>query len=63
MTTLSITRHQECGNFRLLITEPVQWVPLTGILEFVPFGSFSTRPDPIRRAWAAVEAKRGMRHG
>lgn len=27
----------------------------------VPFGAISTRPDPIARAWAAVEAKRGMR--
>lgn len=29
----------------------------------MPFGDFSTRPDPIQRAWAAVEAKRAMRGG
>ena len=26
----------------------------------VPFEDLSTRPDPIRRAWAAIEAKRAM---
>ena len=29
----------------------------------LPFEAFSSRPDPIQRAWDAVEAKRGMRNG
>jgi hypothetical protein len=27
----------------------------------VPLEDVSSRPDPIRRAWAALEARRGMR--
>ena len=26
----------------------------------VPFGTLSTRPDPSRRAWDALEAQKGM---
>lgn len=49
MTTLSIYRPRYSTVYTLESTGD----PIVDI----PFGSFSTRPDPIRRAWGRLEAK------
>jgi hypothetical protein len=59
MTTLRITTGPQ--GFSLASCEPLNgymgWIHHE---TYVPFGSFSTRPDPIQRSWARLEAKRGM---
>ena len=56
MITLTIVKNGWRKRFELLDQEGE-------VLIQVPYGEVSGRPDPIRRAWAAVEAKRGMAHG
>ena len=62
MTSLRIQPDTR-GVHRLISSQPVGYgtTRLMLLEAFIPFGSFTTRPDPIRRAWIAVEAKRGFR--
>lgn len=61
MTGLAIYRG--CGMFTLVSSESVGYG--SGAISLaeahIPFRAFSTRPDPIQRAWWAVQAKRAMR--
>ena len=67
-TTLAIFKSY--GEYRLVIGEPYgtscAGEPLSvhrwgsDVSVSVGFGKFSSRPDPIHRAWAHLEAKRGL---
>lgn len=57
MTALSIL--PAATGYSLRISEPWGLNVLSAELVSVAYGSFSTRPDPIRRAWVTVEARRG----
>lgn len=63
MTGLRIVTRHRAGTFQLISTQPVGYgdQSLALVEAFVPFGTFTSRPDPVRRAWLAVEAKRGFR--
>jgi hypothetical protein len=62
MNTLAIVKNRAAATYHLVSAQPVGYgSQRLGLLEaFVPFGSFSTRPDAVHRAWAHLEAKRGM---
>lgn len=62
MTGLIILPDPTAGTFQLISTQPVGYGSqhLALAEAFVPFGAFSTRPDPIRRAWSSLEAQRGL---
>ena len=62
MITLAIVSNRPAATFQLVSAQPVGYgfERLTLLETFVPFGSFSTRPDPIQRSWQHLEVKWGM---
>lgn len=62
MITLAIVKNRAGATYHLVSAQPIGYgSQRLGLLEaFVPFGSFSTRPDPIQRSWQHLEAKWGM---
>lgn len=58
-TTLAITK--SLGEFRLYATEAHDLHAPWRLVAQIPFGTVSSRPDPIHRAWDAVQAKQGLR--
>ena len=60
--SLTIIHHQPTRCFFLLSTQPIGYGAQRLVQQetIIPFGSFSSRPDPIRRAWLFVEANRAM---
>jgi len=54
-TTLMIGRERLSRSFCLFATTPPRRFGCQEWVAQVYWGEFSTRPDPIRRAWAAVE--------
>ena len=60
--SLTIIHHQPTGAFYLQSAQSVGYGTQRLVQNevIIPFGSFSSRPDPIRRAWLFVEANRAM---
>jgi len=60
--SLTIIHHQPTRCFFLQSTQPIGYGAQRLVCQetIIPFGSFSSRPDPIRRAWLFVEANRAM---